>query len=415
MSKNFKAGLIGRKLSHSYSPMIHSKLGNYSYGLFELEPENLETFLQSGELYGMNVTIPYKKTVMQYLDYISPEAKKIGAVNTIVRRQNQLCGYNTDYYGFLYMLKKNGVSVNGKKCLVLGSGGASATVQAVLESEMALDIRVISRSGDDNYANISKHRDANIIINTTPVGMFPELAVSPVSLENFTGLSGVLDVIYNPARTRLLCDAQRLGLRCVNGLLMLVAQAKRACELFTDTVIDDSCIDKIACKIAQDSENIVLIGMPGCGKSTAGKALADITGRRFVDLDEEIIKTSGISITKIFELYGETHFRELEHKVVCEFGKQSGLVIATGGGTVKREDNYEPLHQNGRLIWLKRELSLLPCNGRPLSERDGIEKLFSQRAPLYERFCDSEAECSADPNETATRILRAYSALFNEI
>lgn len=414
MENILKAGLIGGKLGHSYSPAIHAKLGDYSYTLCELKEDELGSFLLSGKLDAMNVTLPYKKAVMEHLDHTSDEARLIGAVNTIVRKNGKLFGYNTDYYGFLYMLKKSGIDVSGKKCLVLGSGGASATVQAVLRAEKAAEIHVISRNGEDNYQNIDKHYDADVIVNTTPVGMYPEVDFAPLELDGFTKLLGVLDVIYNPARTKLLLDAERLGIKCANGLSMLVAQAKRASELFCDCEIDDSRTDEIVREMEQDSENIVLIGMPGCGKSTAGKALAELTGRQFVDLDEVIAQKAGISIPEIFEKHGEDYFRELEHQAVCEYGKQSGLVIATGGGVVKQERNYLPLHQNGRLIWLKRELSLLPTDGRPLSQAIGAEKLFSERAPLYERFCDASVNCCDNPNVTADVILSAYKALFKE-
>lgn len=411
--KDFQAGLIGRKLSHSFSPQIHAELADYNYTLFELEPDDVGTFLQNGSFDATNVTIPYKKTVMPYLAEISDEAQKIGSVNTITRTAKGLRGDNTDYFGFSYMLQKSGIEVKDKKCLVLGSGGASVTVCAVLE-DMGAQVIVISRTGENNYENLDRHKDAAVIVNTTPVGMYPNNGESPVDLSLFPALSGVLDLIYNPARTQLLLDAQKLHIPCINGLTMLTAQAKKACELFLNTRIDDSEIDRITAKIAQDSENIILIGMPGCGKSTAGNLLAEQTGRQFADTDEVIVQKAGMSIPDIFAKYGEEHFRRLEHEAVCECAKKSGFVIATGGGVIKTESNFDALHQNGKVIWLQRDLQLLPSDGRPLSQQEGIVKLFAQRKPLYERFCDAVAQCEPEATLTAQNILSAFTAAFKE-
>ena len=406
-AKNFRAGLIGRKLSHSFSPQIHAELADYDYTLFELEPDDVGTFLQNGSFDATNVTIPYKKTVMPYLAEISDEAQKIGSVNTITRTEKGLRGDNTDYFGFSCMLRKSGIEVKNKKCLVLGSGGASVTVTAVLR-DMGADVVVISRSGENNYDNLHLHKDAAVIVNTTPVGMYPNTGDSPIDLCLFPALSGVLDLIYNPARTQLLLDAQKRNIPCINGLSMLTAQAKKACALFLDTVIDDSEIDRITAKIASDSENIILIGMPGCGKSTAGKALAELTGRPFADTDEVIVQKAGMPIPDIFEKYGEAHFRRLEHEAVCECAKKSGLVIATGGGVIKTESNYDALHQNGRVIWLQRDLQLLPSDGRPLSQKEGVMKLYEERKPLYAHFCDRTVQCHPDATKTAECILDAF-------
>ena len=411
--KNFKAGLIGRKLSHSFSPQIHAELANYSYKITELEPEDVGAYLQNGDFDATNVTIPYKKTVLPFLAEITAEAQKIGSVNTITRTENGLKGDNTDYFGFLYMLKKSGIAVQNKKCLVLGSGGASVTVQTVL-NDLGAQTVVISRSGENNYENLAKHKDASVIVNTTPVGMYPNTGAAPVDLHRFEHLDGVLDLIYNPARTQLLLDAQKLGIPCLNGLSMLTAQAKKACELFLNTKINDNEIDRITSKIAFESENIVLIGMPGCGKSTAGKRLAERTGRRFADTDEEIVKKAGMPIPEIFEKYGEAYFRNLEHEAVCDCAKQSGLVLATGGGVIKTPENYDALHQNGRVIWLQRDIALLPDDGRPLSQKEGAQKLFAERKPLYTAFCDNTALCSIDADETAEAIFSAFKAAFEE-
>ena len=406
-AKNFQAGLIGRTLAHSFSPQIHALLADYEYKLFELEPDDVGTFLQNGSFDATNVTIPYKKTVMPFLSEISEEAQKIGSVNTITRTEKGLRGDNTDYFGFSYMLQKSGIEVRSKKCLVLGSGGASVTVCAVLR-DMGAEVLVISRSGENNYENLDRHGDADVIVNTTPVGMYPNTGVSPVDLSQFKQLSGVLDLIYNPARTQLLLDAQKRGIPCINGLSMLCAQAKKACELFLSTKIDNSEIDRITAKIAEDSENIILIGMPGCGKSTAGKALAEQTGRPFVDTDEVIAEKAGMSIPEIFAKYGEDYFRTLEHEAVCECAKKSGLVIATGGGVVKTNKSYNALHQNGRVIWLQRSIELLATDGRPLSQQNGVLKLYEERKPLYEYFCDAAVDCDEDASITAARILNAF-------
>ncbi len=411
--KDFQAGLIGRKLSHSFSPQIHAQLADYQYTLFELEPDDVGTFLQNGTFDATNVTIPYKKTVMPFLAEITEEALKIGSVNTITRTEKGLRGDNTDYFGFSYMLRKSGITVKNKKCLVLGSGGASVTVCAVLK-DMGAGVVVISRTGENNYDNLDCHKDTDVIVNTTPVGMYPNTGVSPVDLSLFDNLTGVLDLIYNPARTQLLLDAQKRNIPHINGLAMLTAQAKKACELFLQTKIDDSEIDRITAKIASDSENIILIGMPGCGKSTAGKHLVEKTGRVFTDTDEVIVQKAGMSIPDIFAKYGEAYFRQLEHEAVCECAKKSGLVLATGGGVIKTEKNFDALHQNGKVIWLQRDLSLLPDDGRPLSQKEGVMKLYEERKPLYERFCDTAVSCEADPDQTAENILAAFYKTFEE-
>ncbi len=405
--KGFQAGLIGRRLSHSFSPQIHAQLADYKYDLFELEPDEVGTFLQNGKFDATNVTIPYKKDVMPFLAEISEEAQKIGSVNTITRTEKGLKGDNTDYFGFSYMLQKSGIEVKNKKCLVLGSGGASVTVCAVLR-DMGAKVLVISRTGENNYDNIAQHKNADVIVNTTPVGMYPNTGVSPVDLSVFDNLSGVLDLIYNPARTQLLLDAQQRNIPCLNGLAMLTAQAKKACELFLNTQIDDSEIDRITNKIAQDSENIILIGMPGCGKSTAGKALAEMTGRQFADTDAVIEQMAGMPIPDIFAKFGEAHFRKLEHEAVCECAKKSGLVLATGGGVIKTKENYDALHQNGRVIWLQRDITLLATDGRPLSQQNGVLKLYEERKPLYEQFCDTAVQCDTDATITAKNILTAF-------
>lgn len=400
-----KCGLLGRKLGHSYSPQIHSYLGSYSYELFEKEPEALESFLKKGDFTAINVTIPYKKDVIPYLDEISPIARKMGAVNTIVRRSDgTLFGHNTDYFGFASMVQRSGLQLSGKKVLVLGSGGASNTVVAVLR-ELDANVIIISRSRENNYNNISLHADAAAIVNTTPVGMYPNAGVSPVDLSIFPKLEGILDVIYNPARTQILLDGEKLGLPCQNGLWMLVAQAKEASEYFTGQKIADSIIEDIYQKLSAQMQNIVLIGMPGCGKSTIAALLAKNLGRKCVDADAEIVRLAGKSIPEIFAEDGEEIFRIWETQALEDLGKQSGLIIATGGGCVTRDRNYPLLHQNGTLFWLQRQLNILPTDGRPLSQANNLTDLYSVRKPLYEAFADHVIENNGSPEETAAAII----------
>lgn len=400
-----RCGLLGKKLGHSYSPQIHKYLGNYSYDLFEKSPEELERFLSEGDFTGINVTIPYKKDVLPYCQELSDRAKKLGAVNTLVRRKDgTLIGHNTDYFGFQSMVRRSGLDVNSKKVLVLGSGGASATVVAVLR-EMKADVIVISRSGDNNYANIANHRDASIIVNTTPVGMYPYVGIAPVDLGVFPNLEGVLDIIYNPAKTQLLLDAEARGLIVENGLWMLVAQAKESAEWFCGQTISDTAIDNIHSSLRRQMENIILIGMPGCGKTTIGMMLAEKLGRTFVDTDARIVEKSNMSIPEIFEKFGETGFRQIETEVLAEICKESGLVIATGGGSVTRAENYPLLHQNGRIIWIKRDLALLPTDGRPLSQQNKLDVLFSNRKPLYEYFADYHVNNEGSVDQTIAQIL----------
>lgn len=402
---NKKCGLLGRKLAHSYSPQIHSMLGDYSYTLYEKEPEELADFLKSGVFSGINVTIPYKKVVIPYLDELSPTAKELGAVNTVIRRPDgTLYGHNTDHSGFRAMVAASNLSVTGKKALVLGSGGASATAAAVLK-QMGADVFVISRTGENHYGNLGKHADASIIVNATPVGMYPETRISPIDLTLFPNLEGVLDMIYNPARTRLLMDAETRGLTAVNGLLMLVAQAKEAAEYFTGSPVSDNKISQICSTLSGQMQNIILIGMPGCGKSTIGKLLAEKCGRRFVDADQEIITLAGKSIPEIFRQDGEEAFRELETHVLSTLGKQSGLVIATGGGCVTRNRNYPLLHQNGQILWIRRSEELLSTEGRPLSQSGNLTQMYAEREPLYHAFADFSFENNATPMDLVTAIL----------
>ncbi len=403
-----KCGLLGRKLGHSYSPQIHTMLGSYPYALYEKEPEEVENFLKNGDFTAINVTIPYKKTVLPYCDALSETAKILGAVNTLVRTPDRkLLGHNTDFYGFSAMLDRTGLSVRGKKALVLGSGGASNTAVAVLQ-ERGAEVIVISRSGEENYQNLSRHADAALLVNATPVGMYPYNGICPAELARFPQLEGVLDMIYNPARTQLLLDAQRRGLIAENGLWMLVAQAKEAAEWFTGNAIDDGLIPKIHATLGRQMENIILIGMPGCGKSTIGPLVAEATGKVFLDADAVIAEEAGMTIPEIFAREGEDGFRARESAVLADLGKRSGIVLATGGGCVTREENYDLLRQNGTVFWLQRELSRLPTDGRPLSQRDGLQTLYRQRKPLYTHFADHMIDNNGSAEETLRRILQIW-------
>lgn len=399
-------GLLGEKLGHSFSPEIHSMLGNYEYRLFEVEKNEIENFIKHGEWDGINVTIPYKKAVMSYLDEISENAQKIGSVNTVVRRSDgTLFGDNTDYYGFLYTVKRSGINFDGKKVLVLGTGGASLAIKAVISDLNAGEIISISRSGENNYQNIKNHADADIIVNTTPVGMYPKNLVSPVKASDFTRLSAVFDIIYNPQKTQLVLDAEKLDIPAFSGLSMLVAQAKRASEIFFDKEIDDSVTEKILKKVSTDMKSIVLIGMPGSGKSSIGTFLAEKTGREFLDTDEEAEKIAGSSPAEIIKAQGEKSFRKIENESVKSICKLSGKIIATGGGVVTNEDNFDAIRQNSTVFFINRNISVLPTDNRPLSQKNSLDDMFKIRLPLYRKFCDFEIDGNGTIEEVAQRIL----------
>ena len=418
-------GLLGRKLGHSWSVPIHQALGCEDYRLIELEPEELGPFLRREDIGGLNVTIPYKREVMAFCDVIDEGAKAIGSVNTLVRRGGKLYGYNTDIDGFLYMLRRAHISLMGKKVVVLGSGGASLTAQAAAKREGAREVVVVSRTGPDNYENLpQRHGDAEALVNTTPVGMWPRLEEAPVDLRLLPAVTDVVDVIYNPGRTNLLLQASGwnrnefyyddLGLwderyfRCAGGLSMLAAQAKRAEELFFDRTIPDGDTEKIVAWLWQDRTNIVLVGMPGCGKTTVGRELARLSGKPFVDLDEEIVRRADKPIPEIFRDEGEGAFRELEAQVLADVCAQSGQVIATGGGAVLRAENRGSMRRTGRVYFLRRGLEELPTDGRPLSQKGSLEEMYRVRKPLYSAAADAVIDNSAALEETAALIWRDF-------
>ena len=404
-------GLLGERLGHSFSPQIHRDLAGYDYQLLPTPPEAVEDLFARRAFQGLNVTIPYKRTVMPLCDEIDPRAAAIGAVNTVVNRNGRLTGYNTDIDGFLYMVRRAGMDMAGKKVVILGSGGTSRTARAAAGELGAREIITVSRHGEDNYQNLSRHADAQVLVNTTPVGMYPNWGQSPVSLESFPALEGVLDVVYNPLRTALLLQAEERGLPRSCGLPMLVAQAKRAAELFTGQNIDDSRAEAVLHGLREQLTSIVLIGMPGCGKTTVGRALAGKLGRTFVDLDEEIVRRAGMSIPEIFAREGEAGFRERESALVREFGARTGLVISTGGGVVTRRENYIPLKQNGLLLHLRRDPAALPTDGRPLSQATAPEELWRRRAPLYAAFADGEIDNNGPLAGTLEQIEKEMTKL----
>ena len=402
-------GLLGRTLKHSYSVPIHRALGNEAYALYELEPDALGEFLSRADIGGLNVTIPYKRDVMAYCAELDETARAIGSVNTIVRRADgKLAGYNTDAYGLNYMASRAGISFSGKKVIILGSGGASLCAQYVARAEGAREIVVVSRGGADNYDNLGRHADAQILINATPVGMYPHTGELPADPALFPICEGVLDLIYNPRRTALAFRAEELNIPCSDGLSMLTAQAKAAEELFFGKTIADTQNERILRFLRQSMQNIVLIGMPGCGKTTIGAALAKLTGRSAIDLDEQIVLAAGKTIPEIFADSGEAAFRALEREEAQRWGKESGLILITGGGVVKDDRNYQPLKQNGRIYQIERDLALLPREGRPLSQSSDLVAMQRERAPLYARFRDAVIANDTIPEDAAERIWQDF-------
>lgn len=398
-------GLIGKKLGHSFSPQIHAMLGDYEYRLYELESEELiPDFIKTSGLDGFNVTIPYKQAVIPYLDELTPAASEIGAVNTVYRRDGRLIGDNTDCVGFAYTVASSGADVRGKKTLVIGNGGASKAVCHALRAADA-DVHILTHK-ENTAEGIKPYLDSRIIVNTTPVGMFPKNGEMPVDISLFGECEYVFDIIFNPAKTALMLEAKKRGIPCRNGLPMLVSQAKRAAELFMECEIADSENERIIREISGKEENIILVGMPGCGKTTVGKLIAERLGKGFIDTDDEIA-AQGKTPEEIITESGEAAFRRVESNAVAEAGKKCGFVIATGGGVVTVAENYAPLAQNGRIVFINRDISSLARDGRPLSRGDGaLEKLFSARLPLYRAFADTETDGNMSAAEVAENIIK---------
>lgn len=403
-------GLLGRTLGHSWSVPIHQALGCAEYRLIELEPAELPAFLRREDLGGVNVTIPYKREVMALCDEIDPVARDIGSVNTLVRRKGKLCAFNTDAVGFRFLAERAGISLAGKKVVILGSGGASLTAQAVARAAGARQVVVLSRSGPETYESIPRHADAQVVVNATPVGMFPHAGETPVDLRAFPACEGVLDMVYNPRRTALLLQAEALGIPCSDGLPMLVAQAVAAEEHFLEAPIPAAETERILALLRRETGNIVLVGMPGSGKTTVGRALAALTGREAVDVDAEIVARTGRSIPEIFAAEGEAAFRALERAETARIGARTGILLLTGGGVVKDERNDAALRQNGRVYHLLRSPAALATRGRPLSQGADLEALWAERAPLYRRVRDVEIDNNGTPAAAAAEIWRDFCA-----
>lgn len=392
-----KFGLIGKTLKHSYSKIIHEQFLEYKYDLVSIEEDEIQSFIENDEYKGFNVTIPYKKTIIPFCEAVSDEALKIGSVNTVIKKDGKLFGYNTDYAGFLKMANRANISFLGKKVAVLGSGGTYNTAFSVVQDNGAREIISVSRSGKYNYENINEWDDCEIIINTTPVGMYPNNGDSIIDIDNFKNLEGVIDVIYNPLKTKLVFEAEKRGIKAVGGLYMLVYQAKEAFEIFTGKKLSDEKVDLVYNSLVKNMENLVFIGMPGSGKSTAGEFCAKNYGRELLDIDEMIVKKAGMTIPEIFEKYGEDYFRDLETECAKEAGKQTGKIISCGGGIIKRKENLYPLAQNAKICWIKRDLSALATDGRPLSKDiNALIQMEKERMPKYEAFKDLCIENNSD-------------------
>ncbi len=414
-----KYGLIGEKLSHSFSKEIHEALADYTYEICELPPDKVAPFLEAREFEGINVTIPYKEKVIPYLDEISDAAKKIGAVNTVKKVDGKLIGDNTDFYGMREMIVRAGIEICGKKVLILGTGGTSKTSKAVLADLGAKETITVSRRASDNTVTygqaIAIHSDAEIIVNTTPLGMYPNNDARPIDLALFPNLTGVIDAIYNPLRTTLILEAQRRGIPAVGGLMMLILQAARASEIFLGKKLDEKSVEEVVKNIFGSKENIVLIGMPGSGKSTIGRLISDMTGRPFIDTDSAIGEMTGKHPAEIIRESGEDAFRDIETEAVREISKRSGVVIATGGGVVKRNENIPLLRQNGKILYLNCPTDELPVTpDRPLSSsREAINELHAVRHPLYSAAADAFFALSHanDPTFNANEVIKIFSEI----
>lgn len=408
--KTMEYGLIGEKLGHSFSKEIHEKTENYTYSLLELKREEVGEFITKKDFSAINVTIPYKEIVIPYLDYVSDRAREIGSVNTIVNKDGKLYGYNTDCLGLKAMIERAGIVLDGKKVLILGSGGTAKTALVVAKQMGASKVICVSRYKKEECITydeaIANHNDAEIIINTTPVGMYPDLKACPIDIDLFPNLSGVADVIYNPLRTSLVTKALKKGIKAAGGLYMLISQAIFAMEKFLGKSYEEETFEKLYNELNSSKENIVLIGMPSCGKTTVGKKISEITGRKFIDTDEMIEKSHNMKISDIFSKYGEKTFRDWETESVFEASKGNGCVISVGGGAILREENEDFLKHNGKLYFLDRKLSdLQPTDDRPLSsDIEALKKRYEERYPIYESKSDVKIEIDTDAENIAKRI-----------
>lgn len=407
-------GCIGEKLSHSFSKIIHNKLCDYDYELKEIPREELGDFMKKADFKAINVTIPYKQDVIPFMDEISETARKIGAVNTIVKKNGRLYGYNTDFFGMTDLILKNNISLSDKKVLILGSGGTSKTALAVAESMKAREIYRVSRKGGQGLITyeeaVNQHSDAEIIINTTPCGMYPKIGESAVDIDAFSKLSGVVDAVYNPLSAELVVKAKERNIPATGGLYMLVAQAVFAVEKFLDTKIDESETKRVFDEIMLSKKNLVLIGMPGCGKTTIGKLLAEELGKEFLDTDEEIVKKTGTSIPEIFEAQGEKGFRRIESEVIAEISALQGMVIATGGGAVLNKRNIDLLKENGTVVFIDRPLEqLVTTDDRPLSKnRELLEKRYNERYDIYCERAQVKVDAQYDIEKNKEAVKEVY-------
>lgn len=407
-----KYGLIGEHLKHSYSCEIHAQIADYEYELHEIPPSGLGGFLKKREFNAINVTIPYKQDVIPYLDEISDTAKRIGAVNTIVNRNGRLYGDNTDFAGMLALARHIGVDMKGRKVLILGTGGASKTGHALAEYMGAQSVFYVSRSGKDGSITyeqaVTGHSDAQIIINATPVGMFPKQDGRPIDISAFPKLEGVIDAIYNPLRTNLILDAQERGIPAEGGLYMLSAQAVHASAVFRGIPLDESLVDKAFKSVKNDKQSIVLIGMPSSGKTTVGRILAEKCGKQLADTDEYIVRKIGMPISDFFAKHGEAEFRKIEKETVAELSATGGRIIATGGGAVLDPENVRALKQNGVLVFLdRRPENLVATDDRPLaSRRSALEKLYAERYDIYCAAAELHIDANTTPEAEADAILK---------
>ena len=407
-------GCLGEKLKHSFSKEIHSKLADYEYELIEVARDKLDTFMKARDFAGINVTIPYKEAVIPYLDFVDEAALRIGAVNTVVNKDGKLYGYNTDFYGMSKLMEKIAPK-SFDKVVILGSGGTAKTAFAVAQSLGAKEIYKVSRKGKDGAVTYEelyeKHTDATVIINTTPVGMYPDIFSCPVDIARFTKLSGVLDAVYNPLCTPLVIAAKKRGISAEGGLYMLVAQAVRASEIFTDTTYSGNALRSVFWQMQKMKENIVLTGMPGAGKTTVGRLLSDMTGRELVDTDELIAELEGESISEIFQSRGEKGFRDAETKAIRQASALTGVIIATGGGAILREENVDALRENGRVYFIDRPLDrILPTDDRPLSStRETLIQRYNERYYIYCTTCDKHIKAACTAEKVAEKILTEFA------
>ncbi|MGN0819774.1 MAG: shikimate kinase [Christensenellaceae bacterium] len=405
-------GLIGEKLGHSFSKEIHSKIGDYDYRLKEIPPEKIKDFFSQKNFKGVNVTIPYKETIIPYLDFVSEGAKKIGAVNTVVNKNGRLYGYNTDYFGARDLILKSDIQIKDKKVLVLGTGGTSKTLSAVAWDLGAKCVLKVSRKASDGAITYSEayseHTDADIIINTTPVGMYPNTESTPIDVSEFPDLSGVIDVIYNPLRTKLVTEALSRNVKATGGLFMLAGQAVYASALFFGEEVNAEKTDEVYNAILKQKQNVVLTGMPSCGKSTVAQALSQALSMPYYDSDDLIVKKNRRQITEIFAACGEQAFRNIESEVIKELSKLSGVIIATGGGAVLNAENVKALKQNGKLFFIDRPLDkLIATESRPLSsDKQALQKRFEERYPVYKACCDYEIDADCPVEEVVDKITR---------